>query len=162
MQCRLPGADGTWMVVEGGMGTVTQRLADAAQKAGAVIKTNSQVDRILIDDNIARGVQLSNGQEIHGKAVMVNADPFALRHLAGSDKFPQDFNDRLDNMRRDGTTMKVNMALSDLPKFTCLPQRLGQHHTTIHLLPDEQHVEQAITDGFADVQNGRLPDFPTI
>lgn len=160
--CRLPGADGTWMVVEGGMGTVTQRLAEAAQKAGAVIKTNSQVEQILIEDNTARGVRLSNGQEITAKAVMVNADPFALRQLAGSDKFSKTFNDRLDNMKRDGTTMKVNMALEDLPKFTCLPERRGQHHTTIHLLPDEEEVEQAITDGFADVQNGRLPEFPTI
>ena len=58
--------------------------------------------------------------------------------------------------------MKVNIALRDLQKFTCLPEQQGQHHTTIHLLPDEDQVEQAITDCFADVQKGRLPDFPTI
>lgn len=162
VQCRLPGADGTWMVVEGGMGTVTQRLAHAARQAGATICTDSRVDQILIQDNITRGVRLSSGEEIMAKAVMVNADPFTLRRLAGSDTFPQTFNDRLDNMKRDGTTMKVNMALRDLPKFTCLPERQGQHNTTIHLLPEEDQVEQAITDCFEDVQQGRLPAFPTI
>ena len=65
-------------------------------------------------------------------------------------------------MRRDGTTMKVNLALKDLPTFTCLPQRVGQHNTTAHLLPDEGEVIDVITKGFADVQAGRLPDFPTI
>ncbi len=33
--CRLPGAGGTWMVVRGGMGTVTGRLAELAVEAGA-------------------------------------------------------------------------------------------------------------------------------
>lgn len=144
------------------MGVVTQRLAEAARHAGAVINTNSQVEQIVIQDNIAKGVRLTNGKEISAKAVMVNADPFALRNLAGAESFSQAFNDRLDNMKRDGTTMKVNMALKDLPKFICLPEPQGQHHTTIHLLPDEDHVEQAITDCFADVQNGKLPEFPTI
>lgn len=43
--CRLPGADGTWMVVEGGMGVVTQRLAAAAMRAGAKIHTGQAVSR---------------------------------------------------------------------------------------------------------------------
>ena len=58
------------MVVEGGMGTVTQQLADAAQKAGAVIHTNSHVERILIENNVARGVRLSNGQEVSATGVL--------------------------------------------------------------------------------------------
>src|SRR5260370_28966845 len=37
--CRLPGADGTWMIVQGGIGTVTQRLAEAARAAGARLQT---------------------------------------------------------------------------------------------------------------------------
>ena len=150
------------MVVEGGMGTVTQRLAHASRQAGANISTNSHVEEILIQDNTTCGVRLSSGEEIMAKAVMVNADPFVLRKLAGDSKFPQAFNDRLDSMKRDGTTMKVNMALRGLPKFTCLPEQQGQHHTTIHLLPEEHEVEQAITDCFQDVQQGRLPAFPTI
>lgn len=43
--CRLPGADGTWMVVAGGMGAVTQRLAAAAMRAGAKIHTGRPVER---------------------------------------------------------------------------------------------------------------------
>lgn len=162
MQCRLPGADGTWMVVEGGMGTVSNRLAAAAREAGAVIHIQSPVETILSDNGTARGIRLSNGEEIRAKAVMVNADPFRLRELAGADAFPQGFNDRLDGMKRNGTTMKVNLALRDLPTFTCLPERRGQHHTTTHLLPDESEVEQTIADGFRDVESGKLPQFPTI
>lgn len=85
-----------------------------------------------------------------------------LRSLIGAELFPRGFNDKLDGMQRNGTTMKVNLALKDLPRFTCLPEKQGQHNTTIHLLPDESEVEQAITDCFRDVEQGRLPDFPTI
>jgi hypothetical protein len=57
---------------------------------------------------------------------------------------------------------QVNLELKGLPRFRCLPDARGQHRTTTHLLPDEQHVMQSLTQGFADVQAGRLPDFPTI
>lgn len=57
---------------------------------------------------------------------------------------------------------QVNMALKGLPRFTCLPQPVGQHNTTIHLLPDEAEVMAALSQGFSDVQAGRLPQFPTI
>jgi len=76
--CRLPGADGTWMIVKGGMGTVTRTLADAAREAGAQIETGRPVQRIALDRGAASGVQLEDGSEIAARAVVVNADPFRL------------------------------------------------------------------------------------
>jgi len=35
----------------------------------------------------------------------------------------------------------VNLALKGLPVFKCLPQAVGQHRTTTHLLPDEDVVD---------------------
>src|SRR5205823_10256026 len=67
--CRLPGSDGTWMIVKGGMGTVTQRLAAAAREAGAGIETGRAVQAI------AQGplrVQLRDGTEVRARAVVVN------------------------------------------------------------------------------------------
>lgn len=58
--------------------------------------------------------------------------------------------------------MKVNLALKALPAFRCLPEPVGQHNTTAHLLPDEGEVLDVVTQGFQDVQAGRLPEFPTI
>lgn len=162
--CRLEGAAGTWMVVAGGMGTVTQRLATAAMQAGAKIHTGRPVDRILLEDGAAAGVLTVDGQVLRAKAVLVNADPFRLRELVGgAEAFPADFNAKLDGLRKDGTTMKVNMALKALPTFSCLPEDRGQHRTTTHLLPgDEQTVLSDIQRAFEDASAGRLPEFPTI
>lgn len=161
--CRLPGSDGTWMVVEGGMGVVTQRLAAAARHAGASIHTGQAASSILLEGRAAAGIVTGDGREVRAKAVVVNADPFRLRTLAGAAAFPPDFNARLDGMKKDGTTMKVNLALKGLPTFACLPEDRGQHRTTTHLLPgDEGSVLAGVQQAFADVQQGRLPEFPTI
>jgi len=59
------------------------------------------------------------------------------------------------------STHQVNLALKALPTFKCLPTPIGQHNTTTHLLPDESEVIDVISQGFKDVQAGRLPEFPT-
>src|SRR3989454_1613397 len=160
--CRLPGADGTWMIVKGGMGTVTRTIADAARDAGARIETSRAVRRIQLERGAAAGVELEDGGEIAARAVVVNADPFRLRELVGRDQFPAQYNARIDGYLRDGTTLKVNLALRDLPRFSCLPTDRGQFGSTMHLLPDEGQVMAAMRDAFADVKAGRLPEFPTI
>jgi phytoene dehydrogenase-like protein len=160
--CRLPGADGTWMIVEGGMGTVTRRLADAARGAGATIETGRRIDRILHTGGVASGVALADGTEVRARVVAVNVDPFRMRALVGRESLPDAYNRRLDGYRRDGSTFKVNLALKGLPRFRCLPEDRGQYGPTIHLLPDEADVIAALRHGFAEVQAGRLAPFPTI
>ncbi|WP_394837731.1 NAD(P)/FAD-dependent oxidoreductase [Pendulispora rubella] len=161
--CRLPGADGTWMIVRGGMGTVTGRLAEAARKHGARIDVNAGVSKLILEGGVAKGVVLHDGTEIRAEVVVCNADPFRMRQLVGREALPGDYNTRLDEYgKKTGTTMKVNLALRGLPKFTCLPEDRGQYGATIHLLPSEDRVIESLRTGFADVQQGKLPEFPTI
>ncbi len=160
--CRLPGSGGTWMIVEGGMGAVTQQLAAKAQHFGATVKLNAKVKQIRVEKGVAKGVVLENGDELTAKVVLVNADPFHALSLLEDDVVPKDYRAKVSSMRADGSTMKVNMALNGLPKFTCLPQDRGQFGPTIHLLPDEKIVLKELERGYADVKNGRLPEFPSI
>ncbi|MFW5926124.1 MAG: phytoene desaturase family protein [Myxococcota bacterium] len=160
--CRLPAAGGTWMIVRGGMGTVTARLAEAAREAGARIDTGAEVAGIEVHDGVTSGVALASGEVVRARAVVVNADPFRMVDLVGRDAWPAPFIDRIDRYRRDGTTLKVNLALDDLPRFGCLPEPQGQHNGTIHLLPDEGEVLDVVRRSYEDVRAGRLPDFPCI
>jgi phytoene dehydrogenase-like protein len=161
--CRLPGSDGTWMIVKGGMGTVSGRLADAARKLGARIDVDAGVTKLLVEGGAVRGVVLRDGSEVRAKVVVCNADPQRMRELVGRQALPADFNERLDGYaKKRGTTFKVNLALRGLPKFTCLPEDRGQYGSTIHLLPDEDVVIESLRSGFRDVEEGRLPEFPTI
>jgi phytoene dehydrogenase-like protein len=159
--CRLPGADGTWMVVRGGMGTVTSTIADLARQAGATIVTGTPVVKIEVSDAAVRGVVLEDDRVITAVTVVVATDPFRLRQLAGTEHLPAAINDKLDSWKHYGTTMKVNLALTDLPTFTCLPERRGQHGATIHLLPEDD-VLGSLKSTYANVKAGKLADFPTI
>jgi phytoene dehydrogenase-like protein len=159
--CRLPGSDGTWMVVRGGMGTVTSTLAELGQQAGATIITGHPVTSIEISDAAVRGVVLEGDRTIAAENVVVATDPFRLRQLAGADALPSVLNAKLDSWKHYGTTMKVNLALTDLPTFRCLPERRGQHGATIHLLPEDD-VLGSLKRTYAEVKAGKLADFPTI
>lgn len=160
--CRLPGSDGTWMIVEGGMGTVARVLGDKARAEGAEIRTGAKVVSIEIEGGAVKGVLLEDGSRIEAPIVVSNADPFRTRSLAGEGALPAALSAKLDGMRRDGTTMKVNLCMRALPTFTCLPEDRGQFGPTIHLLPDEDVALSTIREAHRDAMAGKLPDFPTI
>ena len=160
--CRLPGSDGTWMIVEGGMGTVTRTFAEAAQKASARIELGTGVREIRTRQGQVEGVTRADGRELDASYVVVNADPFRLRELVGKGKLSAALDERIDGFVRPGTTLKLNLALSGLPRFTCLPEDKGQHRTTTHLLPQEGDIIGAIKRAHADALAGKLPEFPTM
>ncbi len=163
--CRLPGADGTWMVVRGGMGTVTAQLADRATAAGAEIRLDAPVARIAVDQGSAAGVHLSDGNTVAAGVVLLSTDPFRLPDLLG-DQLPAPMRQRIHAMRErsGGQTMKVNLALSGLPRFAALPEDRGQHGTTVHLLPAAEpgQLLETLRNGFAEAAAGRLPASPPI
>lgn len=160
--CRLPGSDGTWMIVKGGLGTIARLLAEKLAAAGGELRLGAKVDRVLVSAGAAKGVALASGEELFADTVVVGADPFKLRAMIGDANLPDDWKARIDGYRKDGTTMKVNLALRGLPRFTCLPEDRGQYGPTIHLLPDEADVMRTLKTAYDDVQAGRLADFPTI
>lgn len=159
--CRLPRSGGTWMIVQGGMGTVTRQLAERARSHGVVIETGRAVHSILHRGGTACGVRLECGEELTAEVVLVNADPFRMRELVGRQHLPEAYNKRIDDYFRPGSTLKVNLALREAPRFRCLPSSISTFGPTIHLLPEHDiigHLQRT----FAEVQAGKLPDFPTI
>ncbi len=160
--CRLPGSDGTWMIVEGGMGTVSRVLADALALHGGRIVVGQPVSSIVLEGGTARGILLEDGTELRAPAVLVNADPFRMQQLIGEQNLPSAYNTRLAAMRRPGSTFKLNLALERAPTFPCLAQPGKQFGPTIHLLPQGPDVLAELARGFRAVQQGRLAEFPSI
>ena len=163
--CRLPGAGGTWMVVRGGMGTVTGRLAELAVKAGAEIRTGREVTGIDTTGGAATGVTTADGV-VPARVVLVATDVYRLPGLLGA-ATPPALRTRIDGYaeRSPGQTMKVNLALAGLPRFAALPDPgRGQHGTTVHLLPRavDGSVLAALRLAFDDAAAGRLPDAPPL
>ena len=168
--CRLPGAGGTWMVVRGGMGTVTARLAELAVRAGAAIRTGVEVTAVTTEGGAASGVLTVAGEAVNAveaRTVLVGTDPFRLPGLLG-EATPPVLRARIDGYaaRSPGQTMKVNLALAGLPRFAALPDPgHGQHGTTVHLLPSpaaDGSVLTALRQAFREAAAGRLPAAPPL
>jgi phytoene dehydrogenase-like protein len=174
--CRLPGADGTWMIAEGGMGTVSRTFADAARAAGAKIFMGTPVAAVQVDGGAASGVALADGRTVAASVVLGACDPYRLIDLVPDGALPAPLTERMAAVRRPGTTLKLNLALKGLPRFSCLPDDApSPFGSTIHLLPGSASLlagsagrasgeapMAALRAMWADVQAGRLPDEPTI
>ncbi|MGQ0464570.1 MAG: phytoene desaturase family protein [Sporichthyaceae bacterium] len=154
---RLPGSEGVWAIVRGGMGTVAAALADAARRAGAELYTDTPVQAIATRDGVVAGVELADGA-IAAPVVLACCDPFRLPGLID---LPADLTSRLESLYRPGVTMKVNLALDRPPTFPGLGGR-SPGGATVHLLPGADRPLDAVRSMWADVRAGRLPEFPTI
>ena len=111
-----------WGFVKGGMGAVSNAIADSARAKGVKIRTSAPVAKILVRDGQARGVVLETGEEISAKIVASNLDPRrTFLKLTDAADLPADFLESIKNFRSEGTSLKMNLALSGLPEFTAYP-----------------------------------------
>jgi len=146
----VDGHRGLWGFVRGGMGGISQAIADAARAAGAEISANATVDHILIEQGAggprAVGAVLANGEEIRARIVVSCADPKrTFLGLVGEKNLPDDFVRAVRKIAMQGCSMKINLALDSLPNFTAIPgANLQPHHkTTMHICPNVDYVERA-------------------
>jgi phytoene dehydrogenase-like protein len=153
-----PDRPGTWGFVEGGMGTVSFLLHDAAVEAGAVVAAGVPVVSIVPEE----GVVLDDGTAIHAPTVVVNADPQVADRLLGDHADPA-WRTQVDGVPIRGCTVKVTLALSRPPDFLARPSggdparpggTAAHHQAQINTpLTDEQWRE-----GFAAASRGQLPE----
>jgi phytoene dehydrogenase-like protein len=107
------GAPGAWGYARGGMGAVTAALRSAAEAAGALVRTESAVSGVLVEDGRAAGVVLNGGREVRARAVLSNADPLRTSALANVEA-PAGW-------RQAGPVVKVMLLLDGLPEFPSWP-----------------------------------------
>ena len=108
--------------VIGGMGAITQAMADAAREYGAEIRTDAPVARIVQRSGRVTGVALEDGTEIFARTVLSNADP-KRTFLTLMDKrdLPEHFRLSVEGIKMAGPCAKVNLALDEEPRFTGMP-----------------------------------------
>ncbi|MGA2215393.1 MAG: NAD(P)/FAD-dependent oxidoreductase [Bryobacteraceae bacterium] len=144
----VAGHRGLWGFVRGGMGGVSNAIADSARSRGVEIRTNAGVEHIKIVNGRARGVVLEGGEEIDAELIVSNLTPqLTFLHLTESRDLPPDFLASIRRYRSEGTSCKINLALSGLPNFTAVPGAEGpQHRATMHLCPTLEYIERAWDD----------------
>jgi phytoene dehydrogenase-like protein len=155
------GVRGVWGYVRGGMGALSQAIAAAAVERGAEIRIDAPVSRILVHGGRATGVVLAGGDEVRADRVVscLDAQATFLRLMDQAD-LPDDFVDAVRGIDYASASCKINLALSEIPQFTCRPgAEVGpHHHGTIHISPTRTYIEKA----FDNAKYGRVSDDPVI
>lgn len=149
---RAMGAQGAWGFVRGGMGSISQALASAARACGADIFSGRRVAQIRVRDGRACGVALEDGSQIDARVVVSNAHPrTTFLDLVAREHLEPQFVQRVRAWKTVGPSLKLNLALSELPNFIARPgtQPQAHHRATIHVAPSIDYLQDAYDDGVA-------------
>ncbi|HKS81971.1 MAG TPA: NAD(P)/FAD-dependent oxidoreductase [Candidatus Acidoferrales bacterium] len=140
----IDGAFRSWGFSRGGTGGISNAIGSAAREAGAEIRMEARVARILVKNDEARGVVLESGEEILAPVVSSSVDPkLTFLKFIESRELPSDFLDEVRRYKYRGSSGKVNLALDALPDFTCLPGP-GRHvRGAISISPSTDYMERA-------------------
>ncbi|MFZ0324328.1 MAG: NAD(P)/FAD-dependent oxidoreductase [Actinomycetes bacterium] len=149
----MTGTMGSWGYPIGGMGAVSQAIADSAQAFGAQIKVNAPVARILIRNGRAYGVALEDGTEYYADSVVAATHPkITFLDQIDRSELPEEFVSDIEHWRSRSGMVKVNVALDGLPEFSADPDLADVVYSgAIEISSTMDYVERA----FIDAREGR-------
>ena len=148
----VDGSVGAWGYARGGMGAVTQALASSFLASGGTIRTDAEVERVLVRGGKADGVVLSGGEEVRAGLVVSNADvKRTFLTLVEESALPETFLRRVKNFKIRGSSGKVNIALDSMPEFPALPKDSPCLRGDLHFTDTVERMER----GYDDWKAGR-------
>ncbi|KAK8716748.1 hypothetical protein V6N13_044049 [Hibiscus sabdariffa] len=147
------GDRGIWSYVEGGMGSVSMAISNAAREAGAHIVTSAEVSQLIVDDSgKVNGVLLADGTVVQSSSILSNATPYkTFMELVPQNVLPDDFTCAIKYSDYSSATTKINLAVDKLPEFHCCnsiyPGSGPQHTGTIHIGSESmEEIDSACQD----------------
>jgi phytoene dehydrogenase-like protein len=155
----IDGAFRSWGLSRGGTGAISNAIGDAAREAGAEIRTEAPIAKIIVKNGQAKGVVLVNGDEIYADLISSSVDPrLTFMKMVGEEHLPADFCDDLKRYKYRGSSGKVNLALDGLPNFKALPG-VGPHlRGAVSISPSVDYMERA----YDEAKYGRYSRRPYI
>ncbi len=143
----INGKQGQWGHVIGGMGRITQLMADACQDAGVEISLATPVAKLLVENGIAVGICTVGGEQIHAPKIIANVGPklFYDRMIDPAD-LPADFRNMMAGYQCGSGSFRMNLALDGLPDFTDLPGAGDHLKSGIIMAPSLDYMDRAYQD----------------
>jgi phytoene dehydrogenase-like protein len=156
----VDGHAGAWGWVKGGMGGISRAMARAAEAAGAEIRTGAEVDRVAINaSGRAVGVALLDGSLVRAQRVASCAHPITTYlSLVGEERLPGDVVQDVKRYRTRSGSVKLNVALSELPPFPSWDQEGEPHKGLAAISPSMEYLERA----WDDAKYGRMSEHPYV
>jgi phytoene dehydrogenase-like protein len=135
--------------VRGGMGRISNAIADSGRAHGMEVRTDAQVASIAIVKGRATGVVLKSGETVNGRTVIANANSqTTFLKLIDSAELPADFVRDVRKIRVESTSFKVHLGLRRLPTFRHFDAALQgfAYPAQVRIGPSVDYIEQAYDD----------------
>ncbi|WP_106639980.1 phytoene desaturase family protein [Allosphingosinicella vermicomposti] len=144
------GVPGAWGHAIGGMGAITQAMAKAAEEKGVEIVLDMAVDEIIVEQGRAIGA-VAGGKAYRAKALVAGVHPKLLfEKLVPAGAVAPEIGRRMSGWASESATFRMNVALSELPRFTSLLEP-GDHLTAgIIMAPSLEYMDRAFIDAKRD------------
>jgi phytoene dehydrogenase-like protein len=140
----IDGAFRSWGLSRGGTGAISEAIAGAAREAGAEIRTETTVSKIIVKDGAAVGVVLESGDYLTASVISSSVDPrLTFMKMIGREHLPEDFADEIQRYKFRGSSGKVNLALDALPEFTAISGEGPHLRGAISISPSVEYMERA-------------------
>jgi phytoene dehydrogenase-like protein len=139
------GKRGQWGHAVGGMGAISEALAAEARRLGVEIECDASVASVR-----PGAVALADGREIAARAVVANVNPKLLfLKMVDASLLERDFRERMERYKCASASFRMNVALSALPRFACLPEPGPHHGAGIIMAPSLEYMDRAYLDARA-------------
>jgi phytoene dehydrogenase-like protein len=140
------GVPGAWGHAIGGMGSITQAMARACREAGVEIMLDMPVEEVICRHDRAVGV-VAGGKAWTARQIVAGVNPKLLfDRLVPKGAVDADVERRMHGWKCESATFRMNVALSELPKFAVLPKK-GDHLTAgIIMAPSLGYMHRAYVD----------------
>lgn len=141
------GKPGAWGHAVGGMGAITQAMTKEAGRLGVEITTGTAVVKVITEGGKAVGVETDAGEAVRARRVIANVNPKLLfGALVDAAHQPEGFRRRMERYVCGSGTLRMNVALSSLPRFAALPEPGPHLSSGIIIGPSLDYMDRAWRD----------------
>jgi phytoene dehydrogenase-like protein len=144
----ITGVRGQWAYVTGGIGRLSEVLAERCGELGVEVHLGSRVEEIVVRDGIARGVRV-NGKLYEARFILSSLDArVTLLELLPEDAVDKRLRRRLKSLKSPGASSKAILAVRELPRprggYAGYADRIYRSSTLT--IPNVEYVERAYGD----------------
>ncbi len=142
------GRTGAWGIARGGMGAISGAMASYARTKNVDIETGTPVREITVDRGKVTGVITESGKRYTAPVVSGNVHPqVLLTKMLDPGLLSEDELRRINNYRSHSATFRMNVALSELPRFDRLPECNEEILSgAIEMCPSLSYIQRAYYD----------------
>jgi len=144
----------------GGSGMLTQAMANFLKAHGGTIITDSPVEKIMVKNGVAVGVQAKGGEEYLAETIVSNAHvQTTMMKLVGKEHLDSSLYKKVEDINvGNGFGMVIRCAVEELPQYEFCPDDPYIHKGMQLLVPSVQYMNDAI----GDYMKGHPPENPAV